>query len=425
MPEIRPFQAIRYDAKRFGTDWSALAAPPYDVLTGDDKARLLGLSPYNIVGVDMPFVPPKQAGPPEVYRRAAETLRAWLDEGVLVREDRPALYVYHQTYRWGGREFTRRMFFAVVRLEEFGKGKVFPHELTHSGPKEDRLLLMRATRCQLSPVFGLYSDPENAVAAALNRAGAAPDARAVLGDVVHQLWVETDPPTIDRVGTLLGDAGIYIADGHHRYSTALNYRNELAAAGSLPPDHPAHFVLMGLCAMEDPGCVILPTHRVFGSLSGAELMRLWAPACSFAPADRAASDPSALIDPAASHDIALYAAAENRRYVGTFTDRRVLDRLAPDRSPAWRSLDLAYLHRYMIDELLASASGGKAPGIGYTPSIEEAERMAREAAGVAVLVKPTAMRELRAVADAHDFMPQKSTFFYPKLATGLVIHSLT
>jgi len=162
-----------------------------------------------------------------------------------------------------------------------------------------------------------------------------------------------------------------------------------------------------------------------GRIGPNELMRLWSPACSFAPAGPSVRDAAELVRPDARHDIAIYAPTENRYHVGTFTNRGILAKLSADRSEAWRSLDLAYLHRYMLDELLiAGAMKGKAPSIGYTPLIEEAERMAREALGVAILVKPTAMAELRAVAEAHDFMPQKSTYFYPKLATGLAIHPL-
>lgn len=429
MPEIRAFPAIRYSDRQFGTDWSALVAPPYDVLSEDDKARLLQKSANNIVAVDMPFVPPRQAGPPAVYAQAADLLRQWLHDGILRCDEKPAIYVYHQTYVWGGREFTRRMLLASMRLEEFGKGSVFPHELTHSGPKEDRLLLMRATQCQLSPVFGLYSDSANAVAAALDREGNPPDVTATIGEVVHQIWVEANAETVQHVSMLLEGSAVFIADGHHRYSTAINYRDELArAAGGLPADHPANFVLIGLCAMEDPGCVILPTHRILGGMKNvkpADLLRIWSPGCVFAPAEVPTGQAARLIEPAAPHDIGLYLPAEKQYYTGRFTDRGVLKQLAPDRSDAWRALDLAYLHRFLIDELLtAGVLEGTAPSIGYTPSIEEAERMAANAGSAAVLVKPTAMQQLRAVAEAHDFMPQKSTFFYPKLATGLVIHAL-
>ncbi len=168
MPEITAFRALRYNPERFGKDLSKLIAPPYDVLTDDDKAALLARHERNIVAVDLPFVPPKSAGPDEVYEKAADTLDQWCGDGTMVVDEKPAIYVYHQQYEHAGRKYTRRKFFAHMRLEEFGKGTVFPHELTFGGPKADRLKLMEATRCQMSAVFGLYSDPNNAVSRLLD-----------------------------------------------------------------------------------------------------------------------------------------------------------------------------------------------------------------------------------------------------------------
>jgi len=428
VPEIQAFSAIRYDVERFGRDWSAVIAPPYDVLDASDKDRLLVGSRYNIVAVDLPVAPAREAGRPEVYEEAGRTLREWLAAGVLRRDPAPGLYICHQMCEVAGQQLTRRMLLTVMRIEEFAKGVVIPHERTYAGPKEDRLRLMRATRCQLSPVFGLYGDPSNSVAAATDPGERPPDVTASLDGVTHRLWAETDAASIAHVRMLLDGARVYIADGHHRYLTAMSYRDELAAAagGRLPPDHPAQFVLVGLCAMEDPGCVILPTHRVLsgmGPVSAADLTRLWAAGCSFSKAPSASVE--TLVSPDAGHDVAICDGAEEGFYVGTFTDRGILARLAPERSDAWRKLDLAYLHRYLIDELLTrKVLAGTPPTIRYTPSAEEAQRLARESRGVAVLVKPTQLSQLRAVADAGDLMPPKSTYFYPKLATGLVIYPL-
>lgn len=425
MAEIRPFSAIHYSLSQFGHDWSDLVAPPYDVLDAKDKEALLRRHDLNIASIDLPVAPAKQAGPASAYAAAAERLQRALSQGALVRDDRPALYVYHQVYHLDGHEHTRRMLFASVRLEPFGEGTIFAHELTHSGPKQDRLLLTRATGCQLSPVFALYSDPANAVAAALAEStGRPPDVTAKLDGVESRLWIDADPDTGMHVAMLLDGANLYIADGHHRYTTALNYRDERIAAGGLPDDHPARFVLMCLCAMEDPGCTILPTHRVLtpaGGVTPDALFKAWRAGCTFTPIDH--GDGRQLIRKDAAHDIALYVGPQQRHYAGRFTDRSQLATLCPDRSDAWRRLDLAYLHGCLIDEWLTRRTlHGASPTIAYTPFVDEAERLARESAGVAVLVKPTSMDELRAVANARDLMPQKSTYFYPKLATGLVIH---
>jgi uncharacterized protein (DUF1015 family) len=421
---FRPFRGIRYNIEKMGAEWSALVAPPYDVLSEPGKKALLSRSEFNIVAIDLPYVPPTKAGPPEVYAAAQDRLRNWLAEGVLVREAAPALYVYRQTFEHAGHEYTRRMVLAAMRLEAFGQGTVFPHEKTHAGPKEDRLALMQATRMQLSPVFGLFSDGANSVAAGTEAAARAPDAIATLDGVTNRLWIETDAEAMTHVDFLLQNQAVYVADGHHRYTTALNYRDALAAAagGSLPDDHPANYVLVCLCAMEDEGLLILPTHRVLTGLAGMksdELIDRWADACAFTEVG-----PTAWSEEATKaelpHDVIVYVAAEDRYFAGRFTRREKLAELCPDQSEAWCGLDLAYLHRYLIETLL----DGLATELSYSPRVEEARAMAKSNGSVAILVKPTMMAQLRAVSQAGDLMPQKSTYFYPKIATGLVMHPL-
>lgn len=427
MAEIKPFAALRYNPRQFGKDLSAVVAPPYDVLDANDKAALLRRSDRNIVAVDLPHVPPKTAGPDELYAAAATRLQDWVSDGTLAVEPDPALYVYHQIYSHAGRQFTRKMFLASMRLEPFGQGHVFPHEQTFGGPKEDRLKLMQATQCQLSPVFGLYNDPGNVVSGMLD-SKREPEVTAELEGVVHRVWVLQDAAIIATVTELMQDRAVFIADGHHRYGTALNYREYLTArTGPLTLDHPANYVLIGLCAMEDPGCVILPTHRILSgfadpqqALAALEKGVRLQPA---GPADPAFSDGG--LGATSAADVAVYVAAGDRRYLGTFTDRKVLEKLAPDRSPAWRKLDLAYLHRYLIDELVTKeVLGGNPPTIHYIKSAADAIKDARETNGICILTRPGTMVELRAVCEAADLMPQKSTYFYPKLATGLVIHRL-
>ncbi|HOB75882.1 MAG TPA: DUF1015 domain-containing protein [Phycisphaerae bacterium] len=438
MPDIRPFKALRYNPSRFGQDLSALIAPPYDVLDDRDKARLLARNERNIVAVDLPHVPPKSAGPDEVYARAAETLRQWLSEGTLIQEDAPAIYVYHQQYQHGGRSFVRKMFFARMRLEEFGAGTVFPHERTFGGPKEDRLKLMQASRAQLSAVFGLYSDPANAISGLLSVDESRPDAVAEMDGVSNRLWVLREAGVIDAMRAKMATLPVYIADGHHRYGTALIYRKLLAEQGPLPEDHPAQFVLVGFCAMEDPGCVILPTHRVisgFTSQQSERILDALAAGIDLRVADATRSTPEEWLaastgaaqgaQDARPSDIAVYSPHGGQLYLGTFTKRSVLDTLAADRTPPYRRLDLAYLHDYVINELIArGVLNGTAPTIQYTHAADEAVKLAKDTGGIAFITRPCTMDDLRAVSEAGDLMPQKSTFFYPKLATGLVVNPL-
>jgi len=299
-------------------------APPYDVLSAADKAGLLKGHERNIVAVDLPYMPPKSAGPDELYAQSAELLKQWLKDGTLVQDERPGLYVYHQEYEHAGRRYTRKKFFARMRLEAFGKGTVFPHEQTFGGPKADRLKLMQATKCQLSAVFGLYSDPQNAISKLLEVAGRPADVEAELEGVVNRLWGGTDETVIRKVAEQMVSRPVFIADGHHRYGTALNYRDGLLAAGDLPMDHPARFILIGLCAMEDPGAVILPTHRVLSGF-GETPVRLVMEALGKGVDIRAAAvkpgDAEELVPTDGCVDVGIFQAEAGEYYVGRFTQR--------------------------------------------------------------------------------------------------------
>ena len=416
MAEIQAFAGIRYNAAQ-GVDISQRIAPPYDILAQADKDRLMARNPHNIVEIDLPFVPPKSAGPPAVYQQAAEVLVKWRSDGVMVTETTPAVYVYHQRFTHDGSENVRRLFLSRMRIEEFGAGSVFPHEKTFGGPKEDRLALMKASRCQLSPIFGLYVDPSNEVADLLQRSvPAEPDVHGTLEDVDNRLWALTDPRVIEQVVAMMADKKVYIADGHHRYGTAALYRDWLAEQeDGLSDDHPARFVLVALAAMDDPGMLILPTHRVLVELSDDEIMNTWSAGLHIEPAE--GSVPSA--------DFELYSGRTEQRWSGLIRDRRVLAQLEPEAGEAWQGLDMAYLHRYLIEELFAgSLYGGREPKIRYLKTVGGAEGTAREERGLAIITRATTMEQLRAVSEAGGLMPQKSTYFFPKLATGMVVNSL-
>lgn len=428
MPEITAFCALRYNPERFSSEYSKLIAPPYDVLSAEDKAALVRRHERNIVVVDLPHVPPSSAGPDELYVQAARTLESWRRDGTLIEDGKPALYVYHQEYEYGGRRYIRKKFFARMRLIEFGRGTVFPHEQTFGGPKADRLKLIQATKCQLSAVFGLFSDSPSAISGLLDVTGRPADLEAELEGVANRLWLVQDPATIRKVAAAMADRPVFIADGHHRYGTALNYRDALLADHALPMDHPARFILVGLCAMEDPGAVILPTHRVlsaFGETPARLVLEALREGVQMQPASGTPIDPDGLLPFDAPDDVGVFLADGQKLFRGRFTQRDRLPALAPKQSRAWCQLDLAYLHRYLIEELISNGlMGGAQPLIQYFKSAGQAIQAARDCGGIALLTKPCTMAQLRAVSEAGDLMPQKSTYFYPKLATGLVINPL-
>ncbi len=413
MADVRPFSAIRYDFDRTQGDLSNLIAPPYDVLDQKEKDALLAKSDQNIVALDLPHIPPKSLGPAEVYEHSAALMRDWLDSGILMQEKEPALYLYHQAFEHEGKEYIRKMFLARVRLLPFSDGVVLPHEQTFGGPKEDRLALMKTTQCHLSPIFGLYADPENKVGKAFASTASRPaDAKGTLGGVENSLWISTNADVSEEVAQILCDKNIYIADGHHRYGTALNYRDWYIQeqGGSIDEDHPANFVLFVLASMDDPGCLILPYNRVLSSVSLEVVMNAWASATEHALPDEA--------------DIVLFEGKTGKEIALQFTRRDELKALEKNQVDAWYDLDAAYLHRYLVDELLQKKSGNE-PRIRYAKSVEAAKQIAKEEAGVALLVNATPMTHLRSVSEQGGLMPQKSTYFHPKLATGLAVNPLT
>ncbi|MFQ5806791.1 MAG: DUF1015 domain-containing protein [Phycisphaerae bacterium] len=428
MSTIRPFPAIRYATGPTSRDISTRLAPPYDVLDRDDKQALLRPDGRNFVQIDLPHIPPKSAGPPEAYAASRQQLEAWLADGTMVQDAQPACYVYHQSYAHGGVDYVRKMFFARLRIEPFGTGSVFPHERTFGGPKEDRLCLTKATRTNLSPIFGLYEDAENVVTRRFERALASePLAVGTLDGVENRLWSATDPETIAEIASLMVDKPIYIADGHHRYETAALYRDWLSQQeGPLPEEHPANSVLCVFCAMEDPGLLILPTHRVLPGVSvgGGLLREDERLEVARLPVENAAEVPQALarFGPQA---VGVYHAAGQGCLMARPKQPGILDDLEPERAAAWRALGVAFLHAYLLDRVVApQLCDRKAPELRYVKAAQAAVAAARESKGTAFLMQATTMEELRSVCQAGEVMPQKSTYFYPKLASGLVINPL-
>ncbi|MEK6235718.1 MAG: DUF1015 domain-containing protein, partial [Planctomycetales bacterium] len=266
MADIQAFNGIRYDLGHVGSLGDVIA-PPYDVIDDAFQDALYKKHPANVVRLILNRSEPGDSED-DRYRRAAKFYKDWRSQGLLFSEARSSLYVYHQEFDYGGQSFCRRGFMARVRLEPFGEGKIYPHEETHSAAKADRLKLINSCRANMSQIFGLYPDSDNAVQNALdaNVIDKTPlQATDHLG-VVHRMWMADDPTIIAQAVSLMVEKPLFIADGHHRYETALNYRNELAAKGPLDPEHPANFVLMMMIGMGDPGLVVYPTHRLFRGL---------------------------------------------------------------------------------------------------------------------------------------------------------------
>ncbi len=431
MAQIRPFSGIHFSKKR-GADVSNLIAPPYDVLDEAGRAALQAKDPHNIVNIDLPHLPAKTVGPDEVYDRANITLQAWLKSGVLERDGRRALYPYTQTYDQGGRTYHRRGFIALVKLSPFGEGEVVPHEKTYKGPIEDRLKLMRSTGMQLSPIFGLYSDPRNEVTNLLYKNAGKPELSGTLDGVKNDLWSVTDAEVENPVIDLMKHKPVYIADGHHRYTTALQYQSEMETrhGGKLPPSHPANYCMFVLVGMQDDGLLILPTHRMIGNLKPFDIEAFKKQVAGTVDVKElpAGSDVTAVTE-SLSHDppnmFVLYDGKTGRMYHLRVTNSDVLKALEPKQSEAWRHLDVAILQRYFLDEVLQPHFANGELIKGYTA---DASTIAGQVDGsryqIALILRPTPLHALEELGKAGEVMPQKSTYFYPKLATGMVVYPL-
>ncbi len=425
MAIIEPFRALRFSPAEV-PDMTTVTAPPYDVI-GAELHRELLAEPRNIVHLDLPEGPADLHDSNNRYRTAARVLGQWRDAGILRRDSSPALYFYEQTYRWAGTELTRRGFIARVRLEPLGEN-IHPHERTFSGPKLDRFNLTVETRCNLSQVLGIYPDPQGEVmAGAAGSFARRPEVEAVGRDgAVSRVWVETEPAAIAAVQGAMASRPLTIADGHHRYETALKYRSWLEEMEALPVDHPAHYTTFLCVSSSDPGLRVMPTHRVLSGLRGfdpAVLRRDALARYEWQPVDRDPGDGAALdawIDQQPLDALGLLT-----RDGVALLKSRAGDPLAaalPDASATLRGLNVSLLHRDLLPELVEPLFG--AGHIDYVHQAAEAVERVRDGADLAVLLRATPLETILEVAANHEVMPQKSTYFYPKVLTGLVLYPL-
>jgi len=440
MPAVAPFRGLRYAAP--GRDISDLVAPPYDVISPALRETLLSRSPQNVVRLILEKERAGAAPGSDRYTRASATFREWIARGVLQRDVQPALYPLEQTFPTpDGRERVRRGLLAAVRLHDFKDGVVRPHESTLAGPLADRLELTRHARANLSPVFGVYDDPRAEVAQAL--AGAfAPDpvAQAVTDDGTRQrMWRLEDPQSISAVKRLLADRRVIIADGHHRYGAALALREEIdRETPGLPAEGGHRWVLMYLLAASDPGLVIFPTHRLLRNLPGlrsaglASGLERWFRVDAIAEDIRRPTGRAWAISRLSEHlgkstAFVLVTAEDGRARLLTLREDADLSGLPLPKDRNLRELDVSVLHGVVLEGLLglSKASQDREENLVYVRDAGEA--VARTLSGeaqAAFLLNPTPMWQVQAVADAGLTMPVKSTWFHPKIPSGLVMREV-
>jgi uncharacterized protein (DUF1015 family) len=433
MADIQAFRAFRYDMGHIGT-LSDAVAPPYDVIDPALQQQLYEQCRFNVVRADFGKSEPGDNDETNRYSRAATTLRDWVHSGVLKQDTARSLYVCHQEYEVEGVRHVRKGFLARVRLEPFGKGRIYPHEETMSGPKEDRLRLMRATGMNLSPVFGLYPDDAGEVQELLDttvRRALPLEATDHLG-TVSRLWPVADQHVIAKATGLLGPKPVFIADGHHRYETSLRYQDERRAAGEASAvEAPTNFTLMMLVGMSDPGLLILPTHRLISglpSINGEKLREFLAgyfTVETVGAGEAAARECWGLIEADGSQGILGFGTvADKGWHIARLTNAAAMDELAKDHSTDWRGLAVSILHVLVLNKLVAERLGASSK-CDYVHLLREVtDATAAGRCQLAALVPPATMSHVEQIAGHLEKMPPKSTYFYPKLLTGLVFNSL-
>src|SRR5580692_6666046 len=435
MADVHPFRGWRYDLGQVG-DLSDVTAPPYDVISPDQQRDLYERHPCNVIRLILNRDEPGDTDPQIRYQRAAKFLRHWQSEGILIQEHEDALYVYHQEFDWEGRRYVRKGCLGRVRLEEFGKGRIYPHEQTLSGPKADRLALTKACKMNLSPVFGLYPDPDGDVNENLDAAiqGMTPLVAIDHLGVIHRLWPLTHVSAINEVRSLMRSAPVFIADGHHRYETANTYRNWLKEQGQHRGEaDPSNFVLMMLVGMSDPGLAILPTHRLVSdlpALASGELANAISSHLAvelMGTGEEAAQKTWMRIERDGGQNVFGFGTASDGGWLfARVTDASPMATLAPDQSDAWRELGVSLLHKLVIDDLLKRRFPQSEPKFKYVHQLSECtQALADKSCQLACLVPPARIDHVEAIASQFEKMPPKSTYFYPKLLSGLVFNPLT
>lgn len=447
MADIQAFSGLRYDLSKVGS-LSDVIAPPYDVIGQELQAELYAKHVNNVVRIILNRGDDLRDGE-TIYDAAANHFNQWKKDGVLKADNPSAMYVYHQTFEFDGKKHTRRGFMSRVKIEPFGEGKIYPHEETHSKVKEDRFKLMTACGANLSQIFGIYPDQENEIQEILE---------AAIGDntpltctdhlgVEHSLWLVTDTEAISKAAAVMGPKPIYIADGHHRYETATNVRQANEDAGNLPPEHPSNYVLMMNVSMFDPGMIVLPTHRLFRGIppmSSEEFVGTVSEAFDCEIVGRGPEKAKDLWETIAVEDeqstMGFYCHTDQAWVLTRLNEggQKLMKDVAGDQSDDWRSLGVALLHKLVVGKLLGHES---LPSPLYVHSVDEViagikngdaagrdatgQQGSGEPFGLCCLVMPATLEHVKRISEHGERMPAKSTYFYPKMLSGLVFNSIS
>ncbi len=433
MADVQPLRGIRYNSEVVG-NLAQVITPPYDVISEEAQARYFARSPYNIIRLELGLDEPGDTTLNNRYTRAASIYAEWRMVAILRQDPTPCYYLYQQIYTHNGQTYTRSSLLARVRLEPWSARIVLPHEHTMSKPKDDRLKLLRACVTNLSPIMSLYDDPQGMIRRLLSSYGVRAEIQITdEANEEHLLHPITDEQQIALIQNFFAKSQLFIADGHHRYETALNYREEVRTMHrKLDPEDAANFVLMALTDLDDPGLLVLPTHRLLFGLSEDALNKLTnqqlARYFTIHETGTAGESQETLLErlaQAGASTPSIVLSTSEKTWLLTLNDGGK-ERMKESRHSApWNALDVAVTHRLVLEELLGLRAEDMTAGthIQYTRDAQQALDAVRKGdAQAALLLNATRVRQICDIAEADDRMPQKSTYFYPKLITGLVMN---
>ncbi len=416
MAEIKPFRALRYTEK--AGNIKDACCPPYDIISDAEKKEYFGL-PYNIINLELPGTRD------EDYARAEKTLAGWAEKGILARDEKESLYAYEEEFSVGDRRYAFRGIVCLVKLHEFSENIVLPHEETLSKAKEDRFRLMNATGCNISQIYSLYRDTLGITADTVAAATACAPENEFTDDsgVTHRMWQISDSEVIEKLCSQFADRKLYIADGHHRYETALRFKKSQNGAGS------SDYVLMFLIDMENDGLVVFPTHRIIRGIEGFSTEEMIAGAKDIFEVEKLSSrnEISDRLKKGYAELKKVFGFYDgNASYLFTLKDENAINEYLPDASDALKKLDVSVLHCLLLERTLHIDKENMAKQINLTYTRDESEAFAavQNGANGCFIINPTRINEIAAVAAAGEKMPQKSTYFYPKLITGLVMNKI-
>lgn len=426
MPKIRSFRGIRYNPERIGLD--SVICPPYDVITNQQIEELYARSPYNAVRLVLGKQHPKDDKDNNRYTRARDYFHQWLSEGVLIEDEKPAIYYHEHTFTLGDKTYTRKGFIASVRLDDDDKKVIRPHEHTVKSPKLDRLRLMNEVRMNFSSVLGLYADSKKIIETQVKPRLGDPHVEFTFRDETHRLWVIDETALVDKVSRLMQNKKIVLADGQHRYETAKIYRDRMrAATGKSDGNQNFDYIQMYLVNV-DEGVKILPMHRVILDSMGVGLVDLEyriKEIYNMIPYDNRKGFISAL-NKAGKGAVGLFVKGIPRFYLLQLAHEEDLERMMPQHIPhQLRKNDVTILHDCVIEPVLGINANIENRRISYTSKAEEAlDMVSKGQADIAFLLNPPSIEEVFEIAEAGLRMPHNSTYFYPKVPTGLVFHSI-